>query len=49
MTPIAPALLLSRGRATAGRATLLTFAAALTATAAAPRAPIARGAARRAR
>ena len=42
MTPIAPALFLSHGRATAGRA-------AVTATDAAPRAPFTRGAARRAR
>ena len=42
MIPIAPALFLAHERATAGRATV-------TATAAAPRAPLARGAARRAR
>jgi hypothetical protein len=42
MIPIAPALFLSHGRATAGRATL-------SATAAARRAPLARGVARRSR
>ena len=42
MTPIAPALALPHGRVAAGRATA-------TATFAAPRTPLARGAARRAR